>query len=196
MTISDSENRRNKLVRAASRLFREKGYDGTTVRDIARAVGLQSGSLFYHFRNKEEILVAVMLNGMRRTSEAAENALARHSEPGERLQALFRAHLETLLGDLQDDMIVLLYEQRSMPAEAREHLITMRDAYERVWQEVIEAAVTAGVVDGDAALIRRFSLGALNWTVQWYRKDGPLSPTELADQFLRTLTGPARIPVT
>lgn len=188
MTISDSENRRNKLLRAAARLFHEKGYAATTVRDIARAVGLQSGSLFYHFRNKEEILVAVMQNGMRRTSEAAASALEGLSDPAERLRALFRAHLETLLGDLQDDMIVLLYEQRSLPENARSDLVQLRDEYEQVWHSVIAEAVNAGVVRGSPGTVRRFSLGALNWTVQWYRKDGTLSPTELADEFLNTIT--------
>ena len=77
MLVSTEENsRRMELVRAAARLFRDRGYERTTVRDIGNAVGLQSGSLFYHFRTKEEILVAVMALGISNTTEQLAAALA------------------------------------------------------------------------------------------------------------------------
>ena len=64
------EGRRNELILTAARLFREQGYERTTVRELAGAVGLQSGSLFHHFRNKEEILLAVMANGIQSEKKA------------------------------------------------------------------------------------------------------------------------------
>lgn len=185
MTIADVDNRRNTLIREASRLFREKSYDRTTVRDIARAVGLQSGSIFYHFRNKEEILQAVMENSIRRIIEAAEVALADLSGARSRLTALIRAHLEILLGGSQDDMFVLLYEWRSLPDPMRGPLLELRAAYERRWGEVVTDACEAGLLHGDPGLTARLLLGTLNWTVQWYEPAGPLSPADLGDQVLR-----------
>lgn len=187
MTVSDVDNRRNALIETAARLFRTKGYDRTTVRDIARAVGLQSGSIFYHFRNKEEILYAVMEDGIRRIREQAAAAIAPHTDPRERLQALFHAHLRVLLGGTKDDMVVLLYEWQGLSEESRAPLRELRDAYEQLWEQVLTEAEAAGLVDDDPRLLRRVILGALNWTVQWFRHEGPLTHDELAARMFRMM---------
>jgi len=187
VTIADVDNRRNTLIREASRLFRDKGYDRTTVRDIARAVGLQSGSIFYHFRNKEEILQAVMENSIRRIIEAARAALDGVVSPRERLTVLTRSHLEILLGGTQDDMFVLLYEWRSLPGALRRPLLELRAAYERIWREVVTAACEEGLLRGEPALTARLMLGTLNWTVQWYQPGGGLTPSQLGDRVLDML---------
>ena len=85
---SETPNRRGDLVRAAAQLFREKGFDGTTIRDIARAVGMQSGSPFYHFANKHELLMAVMEEGLRQGLERAHAVL---DDDGAAADAAFRA---------------------------------------------------------------------------------------------------------
>lgn len=100
MLVSTEENsRRMELVRAAARLFRDRGYERTTVRDIGNAVGLQSGSLFYHFRTKEEILVAVMALGISNTTEQLAAALAEVQHPRDKVATLIRVHLHSLLGE-------------------------------------------------------------------------------------------------
>ncbi|MCG9058462.1 TetR/AcrR family transcriptional regulator, partial [Laribacter hongkongensis] len=76
LPVTEDNSRKAELVRVAARLFRDHGYERTTVRDIGNAVGLQSGSLFYHFRTKEEILVAVMALGITDTTEQLASALA------------------------------------------------------------------------------------------------------------------------
>ena len=79
--------RRAEVILTAARLFRKHGYERTTVRELARAVGLQSGSLFHHFRSKEEILVAVMNNGIQEVIDGGQQALARYDAPADRLAA-------------------------------------------------------------------------------------------------------------
>ena len=73
--VSDPEGARGRLLTEAARLFREKGYERTTVRDLAAAVGIQSGSLFHHFRTKEEILKAVMVETIRLNTALMQAAL-------------------------------------------------------------------------------------------------------------------------
>ncbi|QNM95833.1 TetR/AcrR family transcriptional regulator [Chitinimonas koreensis] len=184
MTTQEEKTRRAELITAASRLFKEQGYERTTVRDLAQAVGMQSGSLFYHFRTKEEMLVAVMAAGIGDLTDRLEDALAAAKTPLDRLRTVFRVHLDTLLGDDKGALSVLLYEWPSLSDKARTELIKLRDAYERDWQQVLDEAAAAGLVHQDTRLLRKLLLGGLHWTIMWYRRDGSQSPSELADRML------------
>ncbi|WP_028300829.1 TetR/AcrR family transcriptional regulator [Oceanospirillum beijerinckii] len=179
MTQTNNSKRRKELVSIAARLFFEQGYERTTVRMLADAMGIKSGSLFHHFNDKQEILCAVIQDGMESALEIAGEALDGVTEPRERFLALSKAHLSTLLTD-RNAHVVALYEWRSLSEESLNVLIGMRDEYEALWQQVIDECVTAGVLKGDVPLIRRFTLGALNWTVQWYDASGEKSPDDLA----------------
>ncbi len=184
LTLPEDNTRRMELVRIAARLFRDQGYERTTVRDIGTAAGMQSGSLFYHFRTKEEILVAVMALGITRTTEQLAAALARENKPLERVRALFHVHLNSLLGENQAALEVMLYEWRSVSPESRPGLIVLRDRYEALWQQVLDEASAAGLVKANTRLLRRTLLGSLHWTVQWYNRSGTLGVAELADQIM------------
>jgi AcrR family transcriptional regulator len=184
MPAQDSSNRRMELVLAAATLFRDQGYERTTVRDLGNAVGLQSGSLFYHFRSKEEILVAVMALGITRTTQQLQSALAKATSPRTKLSALFHVHLHSLLGENQTALEVMLYEWRSVSAEARPGLIVLRDRYEALWQEVLDQAAAAGLVKQDTRLLRRTLLGSLHWSVQWFKQEGELDVDALAERML------------
>ena len=185
MLVSTEENsRRMELVRAAARLFRDRGYERTTVRDIGNAVGLQSGSLFYHFRTKEEILVAVRELGIRNTTEQLGAALAEVQHPRDKVATLIRVHLHSLLGENQAALEVMLYEWRSVSEEQRPGLIILRDRYEALWQQALDEAAAVGLVKPDTRLLRRTLLGSLHWSVQWFRREGELSVDELAERML------------
>jgi len=173
-------NRRPEIVRVAARLFRERGYDGTTVRDIATAVGMRSGSPFYHFASKEEILFAVMEEGLRQGLARSESVLAQHVDPRERFGALVRAHFGTILEDGSDFVPVMLYEWRRLPAVYRRRLIAVKDRYDELWQQVIAELGRAGLLRGDVKLARLLILGAVNFTATWFRRGGGLSIEELA----------------
>ena len=185
LPVTEDNSRKAELVRVAARLFRDHGSERTTVRDIGNAVGLQSGSLFYHFRTKEEILVAVMALGITDTTEQLASALAAARTPADRVRALVHVHLHSLLGDNQAALEVMLYEWRSVSDTYKPGLIVLRDRYESLWQQVLEEAVAQGAVRAqDPHLLRLMLLGALQWSVQWFKSDGGLSVTELAEETL------------
>jgi AcrR family transcriptional regulator len=174
------------LVAAAAKMFRRYGFERTTVRDVARAAGVQSGSIFYHFASKEDLLVAVMLEGMRQFGTAAAelpHASGEPLSPRDRLRALFLGHLTALHGG-GDEQAVVISEWRSLPATSRRRVVRQRDKVEAAWVEALQAAAAAGFVHGDLRLLRLAMLGALNWTLQWYRPQGPLNLAELADDLL------------
>ncbi|MDK2123593.1 TetR/AcrR family transcriptional regulator [Parachitinimonas caeni] len=184
MTTAEEKTRRTELIAAAARLFSEKGYERTTVRDLAQAVGMQSGSLFYHFRTKEEMLVAVMAAGIGDITDCLREALEDVHDPRERLTTLFRVHLNTLLGEDKGALSVLLYEWPSLSSKARDQLVPLRDEYETLWQDILNEAARAGLVPEDTSLLRRLVLGGLHWTIQWYNRQGSLSIDELADRMM------------
>ena len=184
------ENRRDLLLCAAARLFREKGYARATIRDLARAVDLRSGSIFHYFDSKDEILFAVMERAIIDAIARMEAAVASAGNPRDRLRALIRAELGLIHHDeTRDGMEVTFYAWESLSSEAREALLELRDAYEAIWMTALGAARTVGLIAGSPALLRRFLTGAQVWTVKWYRAGGPLSLDALADETLALLTG-------
>lgn len=189
---SDDPARRRALRSAAARLFREVGYAGATVRDIARAVGIQSGSIFYYYGTKEDILVDVMDEGLARFVRAAERPIGVVSDPRERLRAMIVGHLEALHGR-SDEVAVVLSEWRSLSARSRRRIVKQRDRVDAMWDEALGAAAQAGLVGGDTKLLRLALLGAMNWSLQWYTPRGRLTIEAMADRLLALiLREPAR----
>lgn len=173
---------RERILSAAARLFREKGFDGTTIRQIAEASGLLPGSLHYRYRAKEDILVDMMRVAIERTITRITEATADIQEPLVRIQTALQAHTEMLLSG--DDMIyVLLFEWRSLRGNARQEIIGERDRYEKYWDSMLSSIKEQGYIraDIDEHLFRLIGLGAINWMATWYRKDGKYSLDEIGN---------------
>lgn len=179
--IREDASRRSALLSAAAHLMRTKGYAATTIREMATAVGMGSGSPFCHFRNKQEILNEIVIQAMQRALTQAERLAARQLHPRCRLQALMRLHSELLHGAEGDFVAVMLHEWRALPPETRLRVDTMQTRYEAIWRDCIEALQEAGHLNADAVLTARLMLGSLNWSLQWYQGDGPLDQRQLAD---------------
>ena len=168
----DDGNRRQELIRAAARLFHRKGFHATSTRDIATAVGMRSGSPFYHFRSKGELLYAVMDEGMRSAIERQRQALQETkqtlTDPRRELAILIRNQFDVLLGPGSDFIPVMLYESRGLNTRQRASLRQLQSDYEAAWTPVLEALHAAGLLRAEVRLARLLIFGALNWAVQWY----------------------------
>lgn len=180
-------NRREIIIKVAGRLFRKRGYEGTSVRDIADAVGLQSGSLFFHFSSKEEILVSLLQGGLRRAVAILDSHLAEASSPKEKLSAILHGHLQAILEEERDAFYVVLRDWRTLSSPSRRKVIALRDEYENHIARALDGIAQTGLIPENTRLFRLFLLGALNWTVQWYRPDGGLTINQLADGFLELM---------
>lgn len=173
-------NRRDALLRVCARLFREKGFDGTTIRDISKAAGMHSGSPFYHFKTKQAMLVAVMEQGLIEGLRKTEAVMALELPPRERFERLIRTHLDTICAEGNDFIPVLLYDWRSVTPANRRRIIALRDRYDALWQRAVDDLVAAGTLSGDARLLRLLVLGAVNWSAKWYRRGGTASLDQIA----------------
>ncbi len=180
----DEGNRRQELLHGAARLFRDQGFAATTTRDIAAAAGMQSGSPFYHFESKAALLFAVMEQGMRAALRSQAQALqAAQAQPPEGLlRTLVRTHFDVLLGPGSDFIPVMLYEWRSLTPAQRAGIARLQRDYEAAWAAALDALCVAGRIRADARVARLMFLGALNWSVQWYKPRPGASLDELTDQ--------------
>ena len=182
---NNERNRREELLRVSAKLFREKGFDGTSIRDISAAAGMHSGSPFYHFKTKQDILVAVMEQGLAEGLRKTEEVIALSVPPEQKLAKLIRTQLGTILEEGNDFIPVLLYDWRSLNAANRRRIVAMKDRYDALWQQVIDDLQRAGHMPGDAQLVRLLILGAVNWTGTWYRLGGRLSLDKVAEDAAR-----------
>ncbi|MGC1519131.1 MAG: TetR/AcrR family transcriptional regulator [Azonexus sp.] len=181
-------NRRAELLRAAARLFVEKGFAATTTRDIAEAVGMRSGSPFYHFRSKQELLKEAMIDGLEAGRARIAVAIAGVTDPEQRLHLLVRTHLGTLLeGDCNSPM--LLNETRSLEVNERAEIAAAFDRYQEPWQATLDELAASGKIRSAAPPLRLFLFGMLNWSGHWYRPDGPLTVDQLAGSAVALLLG-------
>ncbi|WP_418319940.1 TetR/AcrR family transcriptional regulator [Piscinibacter sakaiensis] len=187
MGETKNPNQRSLILCMAALLFRQNGYERTTVREIAKALNLTSGSLFYHYASKEDLLVAVMEAGIRDVHDAVEQGVAVETRLPERMLAMTRCHLTALLGSNFHALSVMFHEWRSLSPSSLERVTQMRDAYEALWASPIDEAAALGLVDTDTLLVRYTVLGALNWTGQWYKPDRRLGVDALAQRLFGLL---------
>ena len=182
-------NRRRELLRAAARLFVEKGFAATTTRDIAEAVGMRAGSPFYHFRSKQALLKLAMIEGLDSGLDRLLAAVDGIADPETRLRALVRTHLGNLLeDDCRSPM--LIYESRALGAADRAEVAAAFDRYQAPWQATLDELAGAGRIASAAPPLRLLMFGMLNGCSHWFRPGGALSVDELAEAAAMFVLGP------
>ncbi|MFQ5756377.1 MAG: TetR/AcrR family transcriptional regulator [Acidiferrobacterales bacterium] len=184
-TVPRQDNRRQQLLDTAARLFRQHGYHATSMRDIASAVGMLPGSMYYHFASKDELLVTVYREGVSRIAERVDAAVAGAKEPWQQLEAACIAHLQTLLDHSDYAQVVIRVLPDDAPA-VRVRLAALRDQYEERFKDLVAALDLPAYVDPH--YLRLLLFGALNWSQVWYRRGGD-SPRTIAKRFLQVLRG-------
>ena len=183
MTATTDTPRRLQIEEAASELFRERGYAGTSVRDIAQALNLQGGSLYAHMASKEDVLWSIVTRAADRfNAEVGPIAADITASPADRLRAMIRAHVGVVTS-IQQDAAVFQHEWRFLSADRRAQMSARRDAYEAMFRNVISEGSAAGAFrDVDPRLTSMAILSALNGIPTWYSADGPLTADVVADQ--------------
>lgn len=173
---------RDEILEAAAQIFRQKGYHAASMQEIADAVRLQKASLYHHVNSKQDILLALLDRALDLLIEGMEKVLVLDLAPEEKLRQAMLVYLQTML-EQRDLSSVLLLEYRSLEPEYRQRHIRRRDQYESLWRNLLVEGAEQGVfVVSDVALVSRFLLGVMNWTITWYREDGPLIPAQLAQE--------------
>jgi len=177
-----------RLLCVAIDLFYEKGFERTTVRDIAAAAGILSGSLFHHFKSKQEILFTAMALTTRGMGESALKAVDGITEPVDQLRALILCELNSIHREQGHAAYVLVDEWRSLAPEYRDAVLALRDGgYEKCWDTALAGCDRLGLLRSNPKITRQLLRGGLAWTKNWYRTDGDLTLSELADEVCATV---------
>jgi AcrR family transcriptional regulator len=175
-----SEARRLEILRAAARVFRQRGLSAAGMREIAAEADLSPGNLYYYFAGKDELLLFCQERTLEHMLKAVDAACALPAPSAERLRTVLRAHVHALLDEMEGATAHL--EVEALPQELRRPVIEKRDRYERAVRAlVVEGMKRREFARGDAALVTRAMLGAVNWTARWYRPDGALGVAQIAD---------------
>jgi len=174
---------RDEILDAAAHIFSQKGYHAASMQDIAEAVKLQKASLYHHISSKQELLLALLDRALDLLIERMQGVVDLPDRPDIKLRYGIHVYLKTLL-EQRDLASILLLEHRSLDPEYRLQHIPRRDRFESLWRDLLNEGKKKRVfICQDPALAARTILGVLNWTITWYRSDGMLSPSELADEY-------------
>ncbi|MBI2206256.1 MAG: TetR/AcrR family transcriptional regulator [Candidatus Rokubacteria bacterium] len=173
---------RERILAESARVFNRRGYDATTLDDIARALGVTKAALYYYVENKEDVLYQCHTKALDLATDAVQTALAQTPAPDEQLRIVFRRYIEGMTDQLAG-AVVLLYEGALSPALNR-RILDRRDAYERMLRGIVEDGIARGIfVPCDSKLVVFAILGALNWIPRWYDAAGPRAATDIATSF-------------
>jgi AcrR family transcriptional regulator len=177
-----SGSTRVQILKSAAAAFRKLGYHGASVQQIAAALHMKKGNLYYYFRNKEEILFACHQYSLDRLMELLDEIEHSGLSPDRKLRRLIDAFVHTILDELHGTALFLDLEALS-PAHLRT-VIVRRDRFDRGVRQVLEEGMQSGAfVDGDAKLLSFAILGAVNWIPRWFDPAGAATSQEIADRF-------------
>ncbi len=180
-----TRNTRADVVAAAGRLFAQRGYHGTSMRDLGKELGLLGSSLYSHVDSKQDLLVEVVREGARLFEASAEKALAVEGTSPDRLRALISGHVDVVLDNL-DVARTFLNEARMLDPDQRRRVISARDHYESAFRSVLASGIAEGTfragLDPKTASI--FILSIINAIERWYRPDGPIDRKALVEQLV------------
>jgi TetR/AcrR family transcriptional regulator len=181
------QRRRTEILHAALRAFRERGYHGTTLEDIADQLGIRKTALYHYFPDKEAILYACHRESLAELSRILTGARVLES-PHERLAFVIREHVRVMTDTLEGSP--LAFEVTALAPDRQREVIAARDKYERALRRMIEDGIAAGDFRTTNPKTAVFAiLGAINWIARWYRPDGALRADELGTQFAEHLLG-------
>src|SRR5215831_13704359 len=179
---------RVEILKSAAKAFRKLGYHGATVEQIASALQMKKGNLYYYFRNKEEILFACHQYSLDRLTQLLEEVQAAGAPPDQKLRRLIVAFVHTILDELHGTALFLDLEALT-PVHLKT-VIVRRDRFEHGVRQIIQEGIASGRFTPGDAKFRAFALfGAVNWIPRWFSPSGAASSDEIADRFADYLIG-------
>ena len=184
--------REDEILAAAARAFREKGYHGASIRDIADSVGLLKGSLYHYIRSKEDLLARLFDGALEGTVHELETIAARDMTPRARLHEMVKAYVHAVTENL-DAVGLYLREWRALPAPELARLRARRRSMRALFEDVLTEGIRKReFAQADAKISALAILGMCNWLFEWYRPRGRMKPdalaNELADRAVRSVS--------
>ena len=178
---------REDILEAAAQVFRQKGFHGASMSDIAEAVNLRKASLYHHVSSKQEILIEILDRALQLLLEKISPITTQNISADKKLRLMIRQYLQILVENI-DLATVLLFEHRALERRQHARHIPNRDKFESLWKDVIKEGVRRKLFKfDDPSMVVRALLGLMNWTITWYRPDGEKTIEQVADDYSNLL---------
>ena len=179
-------DRQSGILDVSVKLFGDKGYRGTSMRDIAEQVGVLPGSLYAHINSKEDILAGIVQEGIEGFLKIKETIESLDADPEEKLREAIKLHLKLVVSD-RERTLVTIHQWRFLTEPNRSRAEELRRDYAQMFIDILDEGARGNV--SNKTLNKKFNtkiqafmiLGALNWTTEWYSSDGPDSPEEIGE---------------
>ena len=183
---SDSKQKLREICRLAARVFYEKGYDGASMQDIAKAVGLTKAGLYHHVGSKDRLLFEIMNYGMDILDETVLQRVKQIADPREKLRQTIIGHIDLIVRARDLEITVILHENRSLKGALRKKINARKREYIDYLEDLIrKVQEQEGVKPQPPTALTAFALlGMINWLYQWYHTEGPVKQAELAEYFV------------
>ncbi len=179
---------RDAILAAAVKLFAEYGYHAAPLRDIARLAGIQAASIYYHYANKQALLVEIMETYMQRLNGNLERILREQSDPQKRLHEAIANHIR-LHTSYKSEFFIIDTEIRALEGENRGHIIALRDHYDHLLQELLRDGMERGVFrQSDVKVVSYAIIAMCTEVATWFRPNGRLSVQQIIDIYTQMIT--------
>lgn len=183
-----TSDRRIEILKSAAAAFRRRGYHGASVDEIASALEMTKGNLYYYFKNKEDILFACHDYSLDLLLTLMADVQAEPSSPEAKLRRLVLAFVHLILDELHATALTLDPEALSPPLLKK--IIAKRDQFDHGMRDIIQEGIDQGVfTPGDPKMIEFAMMGAINWIAKWFDPAGPQTSTTIGDAFADYLVG-------
>ena len=180
---------RAQILRAAADLFRERGYQASTVEHIAARLGMSKASLYIHFRAKEEMLAAISRETIEAFTRDLSLVLGSRLDPAEKLRRMVRQHVRFVIAN-RSFLTVFFGEEANLPPRFVRSLAVQKDRYDKGVERIVLEGVRAGVFRDVAPRLVVFGvLGMVNWVHKWYNPAGRWGAEEISTAFLSLIEG-------
>lgn len=171
-----------RIYAAAIRLFGERGYTGTSMRDISDAVGILPGSLYTHISSKEQLLFDIVEDGIEQYLDHLRPCVEKDGPADERLTAVFHAYIDVLSQNMDQTVVAFNQWHHLSDDGYRKRIVKMRREYEGLFTRLLDDGIESGVLESaDPRLTVLSIIGLLNAVAQWYSPKGRRTPPEVAD---------------
>lgn len=179
---ANGSDRRIEILKSAAAAFRRRGYHGASVDEIASALDMTKGNLYYYFHNKEEILFACHDYSLDKLLALMDQVRAEDSRPDDKLRKLILAFIHMMLDELQGTALTL--DLQALSPVLLKRIIAKRDRFDHGLRAIIQQGIDSGLFrGGDAKMIGFAIMGAVNWITKWFDPEGPMSSEEIGQRF-------------
>lgn len=181
--VVDDETTGERVLRVATDLFAQRGFDATSVAELAEATGLGKGALYYHIKSKQDLLLRIATKLLGRAIDNAHEIVERDAPVPDRLAALSEYLVADLMAN-RSEWITSMRDWTSLDDEGRRAIIQLRDHYESIWQRLFDEGAELGITRRVDPTLRKAIIGMFTSLHNWLAPDGALSAAEISTTYL------------